>query len=141
MIYTFSHGRHNQTTEFLNFRRKFHFSALRVFPSKTLQALRETLDDCDKTFFNSTNFRRFHVLLFNLLSTRLKDQTDSTSIFNFLPLHPLNQNPSLETFRDLNDIDVEKVKNAVSNAFRQTDLDNSSETEVSPNHIFSAPHR
>ena len=46
----------------------------------------------------------------------------------------------METFHQQNNIDAEIFKNEVINVFFETELDNSSETENSPNKLFLAPH-
>ena len=54
-------------------------AALGVLLDKTLQALEEQPEECDKNFFNATSFHRFHVYFFKLFSPRLTDQADSDS--------------------------------------------------------------
>ena len=46
----------------------------------------------------------------------------------------------LDIFHKQNDTDAEKFKNEVFNVLTQTEIDKYSETEISTNHIFSAPH-
>ena len=87
--------------------------------------------DCDTTFFNTTNFHRFHVHLLKLFLPQLNNPIDSDSNFNSLLLHLISQNRPLDTFYELNNTDAEKLKNEVIDVFTQTDFDNSSETEFS----------
>ena len=62
------------------FRKQFHFAVLRVFfLSKALQALKETPDDRESTFFNTAYFQRFDVQSPEVFTPQLKDQTDLPS--------------------------------------------------------------
>ena len=108
--------------------------------NKALQTLKRTPVDCDKTSFNKTIFHRFHVHSIKLVSPHLNDRKDSGSIMDTLILQRLHQSHSLETFRELNNTDAEKLKNEVVNVFNQTEFDNSPDSEVSAKKIFLDPH-
>ena len=91
-----------------NVQKKIQKNMLRVLRNKVLQALKETLDDCQrKTFFYRTNFHRFHVHLFILYSTQLKYQIVCNPIIDTVLLHLLNKNHPLDTFHEPNTSDVE----------------------------------
>ena len=139
-MYTSSFASHNPTVKSSNFRRQFHNAAFCGLLIKALQAVKETPDDCEKTFFNTTNFHRFHVQRFELLSPHIIDQIDSDSIIKALRIHLVNQNPSLSTFHEQNKTDAEKIENEVNIVFTETKFQKSSEIEISPNHKFLAPH-
>ena len=121
-------------------RRQYQNAALLFFLNKAAQALKENPDDCDKTFFNTTNFHRFDVQLFKRSSPQLNVQTNSDSAINTLLLHFLIQHLSLDTFHEQKNTDAEKLKNEVIKVFTQTDFDNSSDTEVSQKYNFLDPH-
>ena len=72
--YTISPGCQNQRSRCSKFRREFQIAALRVRLNKAVQALKEQLDDCDKSIFNTTNFHRFRVHFFNHLQHHWNDQ-------------------------------------------------------------------
>ena len=111
---------HYQTAKSSDFRSQFQIAALLVLLNKYLQALKETPFDCENTFFNTSDFHRFHVHFIQL------------ELF-----HLFNQNDSLDTFRQQKFFDAEKFKDEVSeviNASNQTDFDYSSETSI--NHTF-----
>ena len=89
-MYTSSPVSHNQTAKSFQFRRQLQNAALSVFFNKALQALKASPDDCENTFFNTTNLHRFHVHLFKLFSPHSNDQTDSDSVSNTMIFHLLN---------------------------------------------------
>ena len=101
-------GCHNKTVKSPKVRRQFQISALRVFFSKALQALKKSPDDCDKTFFNTTIFHRFHVHPFNLFPPQIYDIFDSESLIKTLLFRFPNENHSLGTFNEQNNTDAEK---------------------------------
>ena len=74
--------------------------------NKALQALKETPDDCENTFFNKTNFNRFHVHLFKIYFPQMKDQTDADSLINAMVIRLLNQNHSLDTCHEQKNSDA-----------------------------------
>ena len=90
-MYTTWPGCRYQTVKSSKFSRQFQLAALRVLLHNAPQALKESPDDCDRTFFNDTKFNRFIVLLSSFL-TLIERQTDSNSVFNTLLPHPLDQN-------------------------------------------------
>ena len=100
MMYTSSPACHNQIAKFSKFTSQFQLAAIRDLLNKALQALKETPDECEKTFFNTTSFHCFHGLLFKIVSPQLNDQTDFDSTIKSLPNHFHNQNDSLDTFRE-----------------------------------------
>ena len=108
-MYVSSLANRNQTAKSSKFRRQFHIAALRFVLNKALQALKENPNDCYKTYFNITNFHRFHVHLFKHFSPQLIDQTDYNSIIKILLILLLNRNHSLDSLHELNDTDVEKI--------------------------------
>ena len=61
----------------------------------------------------------------------MNDQNDSDSLIITLPPHLLNQSHSLTTFKDPNNADAENLKNEVIIVFTPTEIDKSSDTEVS----------
>ena len=68
-MYTSSLACHNQTANSSKFGKQFRFGALRLLRNKTLQALKETPNLCEKTFSNTTNFHQFIVHLLNIFSS------------------------------------------------------------------------
>ena len=82
------------------------------------------------TFIGSTFF------FLKYFSPQLKNQTDSDSIINTLIIRLLIRNPSKETFYEQNITDAEKFNDEVINVVTQTECDNSTEYEISPNRIF-----
>ena len=82
--------------------RQFLIAALPELLIKALQALKETLEDCE--FFIITNIYRFHVSLLKLLSPQLNDQTDSESLLRTLLRHSIYQDHSLKPYNDQHDI-------------------------------------
>ena len=131
--------RYNQTVKLSKNRRQFQIAALRVLLNKALQTLTETADDCEKTFFNTITFHRFHVHLLKLYSPHLIDQFDSDSMISTLLFHVINQFSSLDTFHEEINTDPGKFKNEVTNVFTRTDFNSSPETENSTNHRFNYP--
>ena len=91
---------HNQTAQLSRFKRHFQFALLRAILNKSLQALKETPYGCEKAFFNTTDFHRFHVHLLKLISSQLIDQTDSDSSVNTTLFQFLNRNFSLDLFHE-----------------------------------------
>ena len=71
-------------------RGQVQIAALQVLHNRAHQALKQSPRDCEKSFFNTTNFHRFRVPLLKLFSAQLTDQTDSDSQINTLLLHLLN---------------------------------------------------
>ena len=55
---------HDYFQKSLMFRRQLGVTEVRVFPTISLQANKKNPDDCDKIFFNSTNFHRLNINLF-----------------------------------------------------------------------------
>ena len=139
-MYTPSPESHNPTAKTSEFRKHFQIVDLPVFLNKALQALKEAPEGCENTFFNTTNFTRFHVQLFRLFSPQIKDQTDTDSLINTMIIHLLNQNHSLDTFHVQRISNAENFKYEVINVFTQRELDISSQTESSKNDTFLAPH-
>ena len=91
-----------------------HFTS---FPlNKLLQALMENPDDCENTFFNTTNLYRFHVLSFKLISPQLYDPTESDFLINTMIIDFLNRNHSLATFYEQKFLmlRVSKVKSSMT---------------------------
>ena len=109
-MYTSSPACHNQTAKPSKFRKQIQITAVCIPHNKALQAVKEIPDDYERTFFNTTNFHRFHVHLFKMFSPQLNDQTDLDSIFIILLIHLLNQNYSLDTFPEQNNTDAKKFK-------------------------------
>ena len=72
-MYISSPASHNQTAQSPSSGRKFQIAALRFLLNKALQALKEIPHHCENTFFNKTNFHRFHVHLIKHFSPKLKD--------------------------------------------------------------------
>ena len=128
-----------QTIMSSKLRRQLPIAAVRVLRNKSFQDLKETPDDCDRTFSNTTKLHRFHVHLFKLFAPQLNDPTDSESIINTLLFHRLNKNYSPDTIHEQKINDAEKLKNEVIDVCTQTEFDNPYNTRVFPKHIFLAP--
>ena len=140
-MYTSSHADHIQTAKSSNFRRQLkllHF----VSSSTRLFKLRRKPQMIVKkeTFFNTTNFHRFHVHLFKLSSPELQHQTDSDSLINTMLIYLLSQFQSLDTFHEHKITDAENFIKEVTNVFTQTEFDKYTEIEVSIKDNFLALH-
>ena len=135
-MYISSPASHNQTAKHFQCRRKLEIAVLGVLLNNALQAQKEAPDDCENTFFNTTNFHRVHVHLFKQLSPQISDHVDSNSLITTMIIHILNQNHSPDTSHGQKESDAEKLKIEVINVFIHTYFDNSSKTKVSGYRIF-----
>ena len=87
-------------------------------------------------------FHRFHLHLFKVFSHQLNDQTVSDSLIGNLLLHLINHDHPLKTFKDQINADAEgeEMNKKWLNFFTETEIDTSSETEISPKlRYFSNP--
>ena len=97
---TSSTASHDRTAKPSEFRKQFQIAALGVHFNRYLQALKKTPVVCENTFFNTTNFHRFHVHSFKLFSSQLNDQMDSDSLININMFQISNPNDLLDTFHE-----------------------------------------
>ena len=104
------------------------------------KVLKDSPDDCDKTFFKTSTFHRFHVHLFKQCSPQLNDQTDTDFIMNILPLHLLKQNHSVDTFLEDNKTVSENLTKEVIFILTQTEFDKSTDTKLYPKRPSSDIH-
>ena len=100
----------NQTTKCGQFRRQLQIAALRVLLNKALEALKETPDDYEKTFFKTTIFHGIHNHFSNSFFLRSKNQADSDFLINRLSIHLFNQNRSRDTIHEQRKTDAEVFK-------------------------------
>ena len=70
----------NQTAQNSKYRGQCQINAICDLVDKAPQALKETPEVCEETYFNTTNFHGFPVQLFKIFPPQLNDQTDSESI-------------------------------------------------------------
>ena len=110
-MYTSSPGSHNQSNcQLFQVPRTIPNRYTSCAPQQGPLSSERNPDDCGKkTFFNTSNFHRFHVQLFKLFLPQSNDQADSNSIINTLSIHLLKQNLSLNPFHEDMNTDAEKI--------------------------------
>ena len=131
-----SRGCDNQPRKCFKFRGISHVAALRVFLTKTLQELKEQINEYDKDFFNVTILELFQKQIFRIcrLTLLIKLILILCLLLFLVPgwieLFLLNSPNVIQG----NETDAEPIKNEDNNVFTHTEFDIPSNFEASPKH-------